>query len=88
MIQIATVELAGFLTAHLPTLGEDWWKEYVEDRLSFQQLRMVRKRGLAELKQLDFAALLRVLDWNWHELSQAFSLPREGRNWTRLLERG
>ena len=86
LIQIATIELAGFLTAHLPTFGEDWWKEHVEDRLSFQQQRMVQERGLTELNQLDFAALLRVLDRNWYELSQAFSLPREGRNWTRELQ--
>jgi ATP-dependent helicase HepA len=33
------------------------------------------------LAQLDFAALLRVLDQNWHELSCRFSLPREGGNW-------
>ncbi len=86
LIQIATVELAGFLLVHLPALGEDWWKEHVEDRLSFQQQRMVRERGLTALEQLDFAALLRVLDQNWYELSQALNLPREGRTWVRELQ--
>ena len=46
----------------------------------------MRERGLTTLEQLDFAALLRVLDQNWHELSQAFTLPREGRTWVRELQ--
>jgi ATP-dependent helicase HepA len=35
---------------------------------------------------LDFAALLRVLDQNWYELSAKLSLPREGRNWVKELQ--
>ena len=30
-------------------------------------------------------ALLRILDRNWYELSQALALPREGRDWIREL---
>ena len=85
LIQIATMELAGFLSTQLPALHEDWWKEHVEDRLSFQQQRVVEERGFTTLEELDFAALLRVLDQNWHELSQALKLPREGRTWIREL---
>ena len=80
------MEFVGFLSAHLPALGEDWWKKHIEDRLSFQQQRMVRERGLTTLEQLDFAALLRVLDQNWCELSQVLNLPREGRTWVRELQ--
>ena len=69
-----------------PPLGGDWWKKHVEDRLSFQQQRTVRERELTTLEQLDFAALLRVLDQNWHELSQVLSLPREGRTWVKELQ--
>ena len=86
LIQTATAELAGFLLAHLPVLGDDWWTTHVEEHLSFQQQRMVQERGLGTLDQLDFAALLRVFDRNWYELSQALSLPREGRNWARELQ--
>ncbi|RLJ22812.1 hypothetical protein DJ030_00220 [bacterium endosymbiont of Escarpia laminata] len=86
LIRIGTTELAGFLAAQLPELSQDWWKKHVEDRLSFQQQRMVQERGLSTLDQLDFAALLRVLDQNWYELSQALNLPREGRNWVKELQ--
>ena len=86
LIQPATIELADFLSTHLPSLSEDWWKKHVECRLSFHQQRRVRERGLTKLKQLDFAALLRVLDQNWYELSQMLNLPREGRTWVKELQ--
>lgn len=56
------------------------------DRLSFQQQRTVEERGVASLRQLDFAALLRILDQNWYELSNILNLPREGRNWVKELQ--
>ena len=86
LIQITTVELAKFLSAHLPVFGADWWKEHVEDRLSFQQQRIVREHELTTLEQLDFAALLRIIDQNWYELSQTLKLPREGRTWVKELQ--
>ena len=86
LIRVATAELAAFLVTHLPTLGEDWWKTHVAQRLSFHQQRTVEERGLAKLEQLDCAALLRILDQSWYELSQALNLPREGRTWVRELQ--
>lgn len=86
LISTATAELNAFLATHLPTLGKSWWETHVVNRLSFQQQRIVEERGVTELGQLDFAALLRVLDQNWHEFSQTFSLPREGRNWVKELQ--
>ncbi|MCE2524019.1 MAG: DEAD/DEAH box helicase family protein [Rhodobacteraceae bacterium] len=86
LIRTATAELAAFLADHLPVLGEDWWETHVANRLSFQQQRTVEERGLTKLEQLDFAALLRILDQNWYELSQALNLPREGRTWVRELQ--
>jgi len=86
LFRTATVELANFLSTHLPSLREDWWKKHVESRLSFHQQRRVRQRQLKKLEQLDFAALLRVLDQNWYELSQTLNLPREGRTWVKELQ--
>ncbi len=86
LIRDATSDLAGFLAVHLPTLAEDWWSTLVVDRLTFQQQRIVEERRFTELAQLDFAALLRIFDQNWYELSQTLSLPREGRTWVRELQ--
>ena len=86
LIRTTTAELAAFLATHLPTLGEGWWTTHVVDRLSFQQQRTVEERGLTRLGQLDFAALLRILDQNWYELSLVLNLPRDGRTWVRELQ--
>ena len=86
LIRAATPELARFLNAKLPELSTDWWQKHVVGRLSFQQQRMVQERGYNALQQLDFAALLRVFDQSWHELSNALSLPREGRTWVKEMQ--
>jgi ERCC4-related helicase len=86
LIRVATIELARFLGAQLPKLSDDWWSKHVDERLSFQQQRLVAERRITTLQQLDLAALLRVLDQNWYELSQALRLPREGRAWVKELQ--
>ncbi|MDE0478108.1 MAG: helicase-related protein [Gammaproteobacteria bacterium] len=86
LIHSATAELSAFLATHLPALGEAWWQTHVVDRLSFQQQRTVEERSLAKLDELDFAALLRILDQNWHELAQMLALPREGRTLVKELQ--
>ena len=86
LLQMATAELERFLFESLPTLSDDWWKKHVVDRLSFQQQRLAQERNFRALRDLDFAALLRVLDQNWFELSSSRSLPKEGRNWVKELQ--
>ena len=76
LIRAATPELARFLGEKLPGISADWWQKHVVARLSFQQQRVAEERGLSSLQQLDFAALLRVFDQNWYELSDANTLPR------------
>ena len=86
LLQIATKELTLFLTNQLPALSQDWWSSHVKDRLSFQQQRVLNEKGFSSLDDLDFAALLRVIDQCWFELSQKINLPREGRNWIKELQ--
>jgi hypothetical protein len=86
LIRVSTADLARFLEEHLPAVSPDWWQKHVVNRLSFQQQRTVQERGMDSLQRLDFAALLRVLDQNWFELSNAINLPREGRNWLKELQ--
>jgi len=86
LITLATTELERFLSAQLPKLREDWWQKHVIDRLTFQQQRHAQERSYTSLRSLDFAALLRVLDQNWFELSGVLSLRKEARNWVKELQ--
>jgi len=86
LIQIATTDLVSFLDKQLPTLSPDWWRRNVIDRLTYQQQQVAEVRGFTKLEQLDFAALLRVLDKNWYELGQNLSLSRDGLNYIKELQ--
>jgi superfamily II DNA or RNA helicase len=86
LIRLTTSDLQSWLAQKLPVFGADWWQKHVVDRLSFQQQRMVTEKRLQSLTDLDFAALLRVLDQNWHELTLQYNMPREARNWIKEMQ--
>ncbi len=86
ILALAAAEVRRFLEAHLPALGSEWWKQHIVDRLTFPQQRALTERGLKSLADLDLAALLRVLDQNWYELTQRATLPRDARSWVRELQ--
>ena len=86
LLKSATADFSSFLDEQLPRLSADWWRTHVFDRLSFQQQRMATERGARSLRQLDLAALLRILDQNWYDLSEAMHWPREARNWVKELQ--
>ena len=83
--QMAVIEIARFLDTNLPTNESDWWKKYVLDYLSFNQQRNAREKGFCKLQQLDFAALLLILDKNWKELRGKAGLPWEAWSWVKEL---
>lgn len=86
LLRAASRDVSSFLRRHLPQLSPDWWNRLVIDRLSFQQQRTARERGFTRLEQFDFAALLRILDQNWFEISSRLTLPREARSWLKELQ--
>jgi hypothetical protein len=78
--------LALFLERELPPLFEDWWNQAVVNNLSFQQRRRMEQRGLASLGALDLAALLRVLDQNWYQVSNKLGLTSESRHFVKEMQ--
>jgi superfamily II DNA or RNA helicase len=78
--------LALFLEKELPSLFEDWWKQAVMNCLSFQQRRRMEQRRSGSLGALDLAALLRVLDQNWYQISNKLSLTPEARHFVKEMQ--
>ena len=74
-------ELHQLLSKSLPTITEDWWQSLVIDKLTFQQKSFAQNLPIDALDQLDLAALLRVLDQNWYEISSKHNLSKDSRNW-------
>lgn len=80
LLRMAHECTAQFLEHNLPTIcDDDWWKKCVRWKLSVPQERVLDEGKISELGGLDLAALLRVVEKNWRELSFSLRLPREGR---------
>ena len=80
------VHLALFLGQHLPSLFEDWWNMAVVNSLSFQQRKRLEQRRVKTLDALDLAALLRVLDQNWYQISNKLGLTSESRHFVKEMQ--
>ena len=78
--------LALYLEKVLPLLFKEWWIEAVVNILSFQQRRRVKGRGINSLTSLDLAALLRILDQNWYQISTKLDLTSEARHFVKEMQ--
>jgi len=81
-----TTTLKTFLESTLPEIQEDWWTQCVVSVLTFSQQRIVEENSITNLSGLDLAALLRIFDRNWSEISYKKSLPRDARNWIKEMQ--
>lgn len=81
----AAILLAKFLEQSLPSVIENWWKQGVLDSLSFHQRQRIEQRNIDSLGALDLAALLRVLDQNWYQISAKFGLTSEARHFVKEM---
>ncbi len=79
-------QLDRFLEKVLPSLFEDWWQQAVINTLSFQQQRRLGHKETHSLSSLDLAALLRVLDQNWYQISTNLHLPSEVRHYVKEMQ--
>ena len=82
-LDVLSHQLVAVLAGALPSLSKDWWQERVIDKLSFQQQGFIETARIGSLGELDLAALLRILDQNWHEISTNRGMPIAVRNWVK-----
>lgn len=85
-LRITAGELCRFLGDRLPGIGgDDWWHTHVISQLSYSQQGQARARVINDLGGLDLAAMLRVFERNWAELSHVAHLPAEVRTHAREI---
>lgn len=65
---------------------QSFWNDTVLPSLSFQQRHMVEEKLITSLSGLDLAALLRILDRNWYDISVKSNLGNEARTWIREMQ--
>ena len=86
LLQKTSANLAKFLEKILPTLFNNWWERAVVNCLSFQQQRRLQQQKTSSLPTLDLAALLRVLDQNWFQISANLNLTQEARHFVKEMQ--
>ena len=69
-------QLITWLEKRLPKITDSWWDDLVLENLSTLQLENVRKKNIREIKGLDLAANLRIIDRNWFVLSDFYNLTQ------------
>jgi len=83
----STGQLTIWLEDVLSTIDKDsWWKTLVLPELSYQQKQRVDRKNITRLQMLDLAALLRILDRNWYQISQLKRLSSRERNFVKEMQ--
>lgn len=72
--------LRRILVVELPQLGDEWWREGVLNKLSYQQRLQATDQEWSSLEDLDVAATLRVFDQNWDLLRRRGLVKWDDRN--------
>lgn len=86
LLSQAAKQLVPFLEKVLPSISDKWWEQCVLNALSFQQRRRIEQQKVISLVSLDLAALLRVLDQNWYQISAKLELPSETRHFVKEMQ--
>jgi ATP-dependent helicase HepA len=81
-----SIILSSYLEKILPELFNDWWSEGVLSAISHQQRQRIEQKGLKSLSSLDLAALLRVLDQNWYNISRKMNLASDARHFVKEMQ--
>lgn len=68
-----------WLEKKLPQITNNWWDELVINNLSDLQREHVFMNGIHEIKGLDLASLLRVVDRNWFLITSSFFINNKER---------
>lgn len=62
-------KLSDWLDSRLPKIVDTWWNDLVYNNLSNMQREQIDSKHITDLKGLDLAALLRIIDRNWYIIS-------------------
>ena len=79
-------QIGGWLEKKLPKITDNWWQDLVFNNLSPLQRETVLRNDIHEIKGLDLAALLRVLDRNWFVITSSFFINNKERGNIRTMQ--
>ncbi len=80
-------QIGTWLEKKLPKITDDWWQDLVLNNLSYLQRETVQRKGIHEIKGLDLAALLRILDRDWYVITSYYYVNNKERENVRSMQR-
>ena len=79
-------KMVEWLEPVLPRIEDDWWEEIVINNLSSIQRENVISHGISDLKGLDLASLLRIMDRSWFVITSSVRVFINNYNRTKIKE--
>ena len=79
-------QLAKYLEIILPKIEENWWGNLVIKSLSYKQKEQLQRSKTNSLIILDLAALLRIIDNNWYQISQIENVSQVERHYVKEMQ--
>ena len=80
-----TQEVSSFLTKIMPLISDSWWQDMVLSALNPRQKDILLKSKDTTLDNLDLAALLRIFDQNWFQISAHMEYEPEQRHFLKEM---
>lgn len=81
-----TEKIGTWLSKKLPAITENWWEELVMNNLSKLQRENVIAGKIHDIKGLDLAEILRVVDRNWFVITSSFFINNKERQNIRNMQ--
>jgi len=80
---VITNQITIWLNDVLSNIDDSWWQTLVVSNLSYPQRQRVERENITRLDQLDLAALVRIMDKNWYQISSAKKLTMHERHYVK-----
>lgn len=79
-------KMGDWLSNTLPRITNNWWDDLVMNHLSVLQRETVIANNIHEIKGLDLAAILRILDRNWFVITGYIFINNRERRYIRKMQ--
>jgi ATP-dependent helicase HepA len=82
---VTTNQLTIWLNEVLSNVDDSWWQTLVISNLPYPQRQRVERENITSLEQLDLAALVRIMDKNWYQISSAKKFTMHERHYVKAM---
>ena len=87
LLHVAMSHLTVWLKEALSSIDQEkWWQTFVLSSLSYHQRKRVDDKNITQLEELDLAALLKITEKNWYQISQNKKLSMRKKHYVKEMQ--